>query len=171
MSLDLPSNMFVENQQDIILVDPSGGILSSSLSGNALNFGPNIISTNAVYTYYLLHSVDLDSSSSYPPSPSCLSDPNLECTFGVPDLLKGLSTNNIDLFFPCDETNYLEFKDQIDYPSKREFNLNISSTTYSFVCNSQIPGNSDNVYSMTWSDYILGQNGLKEPVTINLKVW
>jgi hypothetical protein len=152
-------------------------ITDYSLSGsnNLLNFAPSIGSTGIVYIYYLLHSEGVYGGSSSSQHSLCSSSETFECTFGVKETLKGLSigklNNFMSPFLPCDSLTYANLKQSLSYPEKREFILKIDSTYYTFDCGVKIPDDSDNVYAMTWSDHILEENGLKESVTVSLRVW
>lgn len=109
---------------------------------------------------------------------------NFEVKYGVAEQIKGVSKNMLTGEW---EQFYPQIKDRWGYPNLKEFsiftrntpdpntpdpNAGCSSEDQFMWCNFEPVKPGDvNVFTRTWSDFILNYNGIKKPVIITIKVW
>lgn len=115
--------------------------------------------------------------------------PNFEYSYGVIESIKGISAyaakEGMIGYYQEDDGNRpdrynKQLKEKMGFPFTKEFSVHIKSvgTSPPALCNNgecnfqPMPPEIDaNIFVREWSDFILNYNGLRTPVTVNLRVW
>ena len=83
-----------------------------------------------------------------------------------------ISENTLSTIFNCNiKSDYDNFKQNINYPLQKDISVNVALPSGDFTCLFNQPNEVDDVYVLTWTDYLLSQNGNNELVVVNLRVW
>ena len=97
---------------------------------------------------------------------------NFKQEYGVTESSKGISEKIIELGLTNINNifGYNFLKERYGYPKLKEFSIELQSNNNYPKFEPIKPGDV-NVYTRSWSDFVLYTNGTREPVIITIKVW
>ncbi len=169
-SLDFPfsydnlhTNLY--NQKNILGID-TFSITESNLYVQSCNGEVSL----APIKFNILYSGEITGTGS-PNTPSDTFCTNPSYTYGIPELLTGLSETKIQKLVDASITDYEKLKKDLNYPITNDFNITVSDGTHNFEISKVAPPSNANVYVRQFPEFILKDNGERVPVTLKIEVW
>lgn len=132
-------------------------------------------SENLVFSQSSTHDVNCEDPPIYIEETDLSGNPNFKYDYGVIEPIKGISQKIInDLKTQADMNldSYNDLKISYGFPITKEFSVHLiypDNTIFDFQ--PMKPEIDANIFVREWSDFILNDNGLRDPVIVNIRVW
>jgi hypothetical protein len=169
-NLPVYDDLFSETES-IGLIDSDYEVIENyEINGNKISFDASL--SNGVNTFYILYFNDVEYVQFGGDGALC--DQSLECTFGIEEKRKAFFVDKLGTLF--DFESYNDFKMELTYPLNKNIIIEVYGDGNIILYNSSSieniePTKSDNIYVLSWNDYLMDKFGNKELIKIIIKVW
>ena len=120
--------------------------------------------------FKIIYSDEIVGAGSGSPSGTFCTNPTY--TFGIPELITGLSEDKIQALADAATTDYEQLKKDLNYPLTNDFIIEIDKDGSITAINEKIaPPSNANVYVRQFPEFILDESGERTPVILRIKVW
>ena len=153
--------------------------LNAELSGNSLSIeeqpGGSWEPNNQYIIYFSDNAVYDDASSgTITEGVICEGRVNANYNLGIVEKTRGVSEKAIDTLnvgSNLANKNYEQVKIIYGYPGSKEFSFIIQSGGVKLEYIPKQPDAKTNIYTRSWGDFILNQDGTRNSITLNIRIW